>query len=214
MNLDLYIVTDEALSNGLSHTEIARQALLGGADAIQLRDKTRPARELYGAASEIRALPEQAKALFIVNDRIDIALAAGADGVHLGQDDLPLPAARRIAPEGFLIGISAGSVGEALRAERDGADYIALSPVFTTGSKPDAGPGSGLAVLRNIRSAVSLPIVGIGGIHRGNVREVVLAGADGIAVISAVVSQPDIAAAAREMKSLIHQAKRDRDSPE
>jgi thiamine-phosphate pyrophosphorylase len=210
MDVDLYVVTDERLSHGLSHGDIARQAVLGGADVIQLREKARPGREIFTAAREIRAITRENGALFIVNDRLDIALASAADGIHLGQDDLPLTSARRLAPEGFIIGVSVGSVDEALRAEADGADYVALSPVFPTSSKPDAGPGSGLEVLRRIRSAVPIPIVAIGGIGPQNVRDVVHAGADGVAVISAVVGQEDIISAAMEMKSLITAAKREK----
>ena len=211
MKLDLYVVTDEELSNGKSHVEIARQAVLGGADAIQLREKKKPAQEILADAREIRKITASAGRLFFVNDRLDIALASGADGVHLGQDDLPLKEARKISPPGFLIGISVGSVEEALLAEKDGADYVALSPVFSTQSKTDAGPGSGLSVLKEIRSRVSVPVVAIGGIGTRNVQDVVHAGADGIAVISAVVSAPDIPAAAKDMKFRITAAKSSRE---
>lgn len=207
MILDLYVVTDEGLSNGKSHVEIAREAVLGGADVIQIREKKKPAREILSDAREIRKITASAGRLFFVNDRLDIALASGADGVHLGQDDLSLKEARKISPPGFLIGISVGSVEEAIRAENDGADYVALSPVFSTQSKADAGPGSGLSVLKEIRSRVSVPVVAIGGIGTQNVQDVIHAGADGIAVISVVVSAPDISAAAMDMKARIAAAK-------
>jgi thiamine-phosphate pyrophosphorylase len=187
--------------------EIARHAIAGGADAIQLRDKGMSGRELYAAACEIRVVARASGALFIVNDRIDVAIAAGADGVHLGQDDLPLAHARRIAPPGFIVGISVGCVGEAVRAAEGGADYIALSPTFSTGSKGDAGPGRGLAELAAVRAAVAIPLIAIGGIGRSNVSDVIAAGADGVAVISAVVGCVDITGAARDMKSLIAAAK-------
>jgi len=206
---DLYIVTDEAVGLGRSHTELARMALEGGADVIQLRDKTMPSRRLYQVASEIRALTLEAGALFIVNDRVDIALASMADGVHLGQQDLAVGEARRITPPDFIIGCSVGNPDEAELAEAAGADYIALSPIFPTTSKDDAGNGHGIATLRSIRSASSLPLVAIGGISRGNVAPVIAAGADGVAVISAVLGFEDVRSAAAELREAIRMAKRE-----
>ena len=144
---------------------------------------------------------------FIVNDRLDLALASGADGVHLGQEDLPVPFARRISPRGFIIGTSVRSVPEALIAESEGADYLALSPVFDTGTKSDAGPGKGVEKLKEIKAAVSIPVIAIGGIGKHNVRQVMEAGADGVAVISAIVGQKDIVKATAEMRSLVYQRK-------
>lgn len=210
MNLDLYVVTDEALSHGLSHAEVARRAVAGGATAVQLRDKSLSPRDMAQAGREIRSITQEAGALFIVNDRLDVALACGADGVHLGQDDIPCGTARQLVPPGFIIGVSAGTVEEAVDAERAGADYVAASPVFSTGSKADAGPGQGLSLVSAMRAAVRIPVIGIGGIGPGNAAAVIAAGADGIAVISAVVSQPDIAAAARDLRAIVARAKRDR----
>ena len=207
MAYDLYVITDEEIGRGLPHAEIARRAAAGGADVIQLRDKRLSCRDLLGAAVAVRTVTRDAGALFIVNDRLDVALAAGADGVHLGAGDLPIGDARRIAPPGFIIGASVGSVDAAIRARAAGADYVALSPTFATGSKDDAGPGHGLAALSAIRAAVSLPLVAIGGINAGNVGDVIRAGADGAAVISAVVGQEDITAAARDLKARIAAAK-------
>jgi thiamine-phosphate pyrophosphorylase len=206
LDLSLYVVTDRCLSRGLDHQEVARRAVEGGADVVQLRDKNLTAAELYDLATNMRAVVHGAGRLLIINDRLDIALAAGADGVHLGQDDLPVAAARRLAP-GLVIGASVSSVPEAVRAERDGADYVAVSPLFDTRSKDDAGPGRGLDALRSIRRAVTVPVIGIGGIGPAQVAEVIAAGADGIAVISAVVSQDDIASAARELRSLVVRAR-------
>jgi thiamine-phosphate pyrophosphorylase len=207
MAYDLYVITDRQIARGLSHAEIARRAVSGGADAIQLRDKTLSSRALVQAASEIRSITRETGTCFIVNDRIDIALATGADGVHLGQEDLPVMSARRIAPPGFIIGVSIGTVAEAVSAVSAGADYIALSPTFDTGSKADAGPGYGLRTLRKICEMVSVPVIAIGGINPGNVAGVVAAGAAGIAVISAVVSAEDIAGAARYLKESIRDTK-------
>ena len=208
MALDLYVITDEQIGRGRSHAEIARLACAGGADAIQLRDKHRSPGELIRIGQEIRAITREAGALFIINDSLEVALACGADGVHLGQDDLAAGMARLRAPCPFIIGISAGSVAEAIAAEEAGADYVALSPVFATASKDNAGPGQGLAVLREMKAAVSIPVIAIGGITRENLGVVIAAGADGVAVISAVVAQPDITAAARDLKERIAAAKR------
>ena len=207
MNLELYVITDEEISGGLSHAEIARRALAGGADVIQLRDKACGPGDLLRIGRVIREITRQTGALFIVNDRLDIALACNADGVHLGQDDLRAGVARQIAPHGFIIGVSVGTLEEAIQAERDGADYLAISPVFPTASKYNAGPGHGLRVLQDIRRNVSIPIIAIGGINTGNVDDVIAAGADGVAVISAVVGSPDITAAARQLKELVRKSK-------
>lgn len=207
MAYDLYVITDEGVGHGFSHAEIAQRAIAGGADVIQLRDKWLSGQELLAAATAVREITRDAGALFIVNDRLDVALAAGADGVHLGENDLPIDHARKITPPGFIIGASVGSVATAVSAEAAGADYVVLSPTFSTASKADAGPGHGLAILSAIRSAISRPLLAIGGINPGNVGDVIAAGADGVAVISAVVGQPDITAAAREMRGLIAAAK-------
>jgi thiamine-phosphate pyrophosphorylase len=203
MRYDLYVITDEVIAGGLSHAEIAQRAIAGGADVIQLRDKVCGCRELIRVGRTLREITKKSGTLLIVNDRLDVALTCGADGVHLGQDDISAVVARQLAPHGFIIGISVGTVEEAVRAEHDGADYIALSPVFSTASKFNAGPGHGLEVLRQIRRNVSLPVIAIGGINRDNVRDVILAGADGVAVISDVVGSPDITIAARELKKII-----------
>lgn len=207
MKYGLYVITDESLSNGLTHTEIARMAIAGGADVIQLRDKHLSGRDLMRYAVDIRSITRDAGVLFIVNDRLDIALACDADGVHLGQEDMPLKYARRIAPPGFIIGISASNAEEAIAAEREGADYIGFGPVYSTRSKSDARPACGLDSLRNAKSSVSIPIVAIGGIGMSNIRDVLRAGADGIAVISAVVSQDDVVAAAQDLKAIINESR-------
>jgi len=203
MKFYLYVITDEAIAGGLSHAEIARRAIAGGADVIQLRDKTCGCRELCQVGRDICTMTKKTNTLFIVNDRLDVALACDADGVHLGQDDIRPGVARQIAPPGFIIGVSVGTVEQAVKAEHEGADYIAVSPVFSTASKYDAGPGRGLDRLKEIRRNVSVPVIAIGGINRDNVPDVIDAGADGVAVISAVVGSPDITKAARELKLLI-----------
>jgi len=207
MKYDLYVITDEAIAGSMSHAEIAQRAIAGGADVIQLRDKVCGCRELIRIGRILREITKKSGTLFIINDRLDVALTCGADGVHLGQDDICAVVARQLAPPGFIIGISVGTVEEAVRAEHDGADYIALSPVFSTASKYNAGPGHGLDVLRQIRRNVSLPVIAIGGINRDNVREVIAAGAEGIAVLSGVVGSPDITIAAQELKNSIAECK-------
>jgi thiamine-phosphate pyrophosphorylase len=157
----------------------------------------------------IRAITRQTGTLFIVNDRLDVAIACEADGVHLGQGDVSVDVARQLAPSGFVIGVSVGNAEEALAAEKAGADYVSLSPIFSTASKGDAGPGHGCKVLREIKSQVSIPVIAIGGITCDNIEEIIAAGADGVAVISAVVGRPDITVAARELKNLILMSKRE-----
>lgn len=208
MGYDLYVITDEQIGRGRSHTALAELALRGGADIIQLRDKRMDAASLFRTATEILALTRDAGACFIINDRLDIALAAGADGVHLGQQDMPVAKARRIVPRNFIIGASVGSVEEAIQAEISGADYLALSPVFSTTSKDDAGDGHGLMTLSAIRAVTQLPLVAIGGITRENIGSVIGSGADGAAVISAVVGEDDVTAAAAELKQMITAAKK------
>jgi thiamine-phosphate pyrophosphorylase len=207
MRLDLYVVTDAGLSCGLGHVEVARRALRGGANVIQLRDKEMSGGDLYRAAVEIRELTSSSGALFIVNDRLDIAMASEADGVHLGQRDLPIAAVRMLVPPWFIVGASATTLEEGLRAARDGAHYVGLGPIFPTGTKADAAPPCGLGALRKLRSQVSTPIVAIGGINDDNVREVIEAGADGVAVVSAVVGQQDISSAVRALCAKIAAAK-------
>ncbi len=207
MKFDLYVITDEAIAGGLTHAEIARQAIAGGADVIQLRDKECGCRELFRIGLILRTITTKTRTLFIVNDRLDVALACKADGVHLGQDDICVGVARQIAPPGFIIGVSVGTVDEAIRAEQEGADYIALSPVFSTDSKKDAGQGRGLDVLREIRRSVSVPVIAIGGINLDNVHEVITAGADGVAVISAVVGSGNITEAAGKLRNRIYKSR-------
>ncbi len=210
MDCDLYVITDTVVGRGRPHEEIARLSIEGGADIVQLRDKTCSTDVLVRTGRKIAKITKESGTLFIVNDRPDIAIACGADGVHLGQDDMPVTAARKVAPEGLIIGVSVSTAAKAKKAAAGGADYLAASPVFPTGSKPDAYGFCGLTGIRKIRAATDLPLIAIGGIGLRNTREVILAGADGIAVISAVVGRPDIAGAARELKEVVTRAKRER----
>lgn len=209
MSYELYVVTDRTVGRGRSHGAQAAAALEGGADVIQLRDKVMSGRELLITAREICTLTEETGALSIINDRLDVALAAGAGGVHLGQSDLPVRVAKALSPPGFITGVSVTTLEEALQAEKDGADYVALSPIFATQTKENAGPGHGLAILRTIRDTLTIPVLAIGGIGLHNVRDVFDAGADGVAVVSAVVGKDDIAAATAELKAHIKELRRD-----
>lgn len=203
----LYVITDEKVSGGRSHAEIARAVAHAGADVIQLRDKGLSGEELAETARQLRAITHEAGVLLLVNDSLEAALESGADGVHLGQTDLPLREARSMAPPGFIIGVSVGNAEEALEAEEEGADYVGLGPIYPTGSKDDAGPACGLKALREVKAAVGIPVVAIGGITKANAAETLRNGADGLAVISAVLAQPDMAGAARELAEAIAQAR-------
>jgi len=206
MDWTLYVITDRRW--GRSHLEVARAAIEGGATAIQLRDKEATTRELIEAGLALRDLTREREVAFIINDRVDVALAVDADGVHVGQDDMPATLARKLVGPDKIVGVSASTIEEALQAEADGADYISASPVFATPTKPDAAPPTGLEGLRAIVEAVRIPVVAIGGINEGNVEEVIRAGAAGVAVISAVVGAPDIAAAARRLRQRIEKTRK------
>lgn len=197
--LGLYIVTDEEIAKK-SHAEIVSEAIKGGADTIQLRDKKNLGGKFYSEARKIRSLIPKDKILFIVNDRVDIALAAKADGVHLGKDDLPIGEARKILGEDKIIGISCDSVEEAIKAERAGADYVALAPIFPTTTKKDVPAPLGIKVIRETKKLISIPLVAIGGINEKNIKSVLEAGADSIAMISDVLTYDDIGARVKYLK--------------
>ncbi|MDR3130394.1 MAG: thiamine phosphate synthase [Treponema sp.] len=205
--LGLYLCTDRLLSFGRPIGESVAAAVSGGVTMVQLREKDASSREFYEIALEIRALTRRLGIPLLVNDRLDIALAAGADGLHIGQSDLPLKKARRLAGRGLLIGVSVSRVEEALAAERDGADYLGAGAVYPTGSKANAGEAIGVKGLSDICAAVRIPVAAIGGINAGNAGAAIDAGASGIAVISAILSQPDIEAAARRLREVLDKAR-------
>lgn len=194
----LYVILDTGHLRGRSAVEVARQIAHGGATAIQLRQKGSGGAALLKLARELKEVCAQEGLLFIINDYTDIAIAAACDGVHLGQEDLPVAEARRMLPLGAIAGCSASNVAEAQQAWQDGADYIGVSAVFATPSKTDATV-AGLETLRRIKEAVPLPAVAAGGIDESNIRQVRQAGADGIAVISAVMDAPDVESATRSL---------------
>lgn len=194
----LYVIVDTGALEGRDALDVAAGAIRGGASVIQLRDKMLPRRELIDLARKIKGICAESGALFVVNDCLDVALAAEADGLHVGQEDMPVAEARRLLPFDRLIGRSTHGLEEALRAEADGADYIAVGSIYPTPSKEKCEV-IGLESLRQIRARVSLPVVAIGGITCQNLDEVMRAGADGVAVISAVLHAANVERAAREM---------------
>lgn len=203
----LYVIIDTQTIGALNAKEAARKAIAGGAKVIQLRDKQRSQAEILDTAKKLADLCRKSNVLFIVNDYIDIALASNADGVHVGQDDLPLSVIRGQIPVNMIIGLSTSTPAEARKAEKEGADYVAVSAVFPSPTKPEAKV-LGLERLHQIKKAVSIPVVAIGGINRQNIGEVISAGADTAAVISAVLNEKDIRSAARCLvKEIEKQAK-------
>ncbi len=195
----LYVIIDtKALIKGRSHIDVASQAIQGGAKTIQLRDKLQSKRELLLIAQQLKNLCAGHDVLFIVNDYLDLALATDADGLHLGQNDLPTAVARKLLPIDKILGCSTTTVNQAINAESEGADYIAVGSIYPTTSK-EAVEIVGLDRLRQIRQAVTLPLIAIGGIAKDNVAEVMAAGADSVAVISAIVQAKDVEEAAREI---------------
>jgi len=199
----LHVLTDTCLQTHFSHLELAELAIAGGADTIQFRQKEGATRQMIRVAEQLQALCKRAGVTFIINDRVDVAIASHADGVHLGQDDFPVPLARKLLGEGAIIGGSAGSMEEARKCLLEGADYIGFGPVYPTTSKEDAGPAAGLGLLKQIVEAIPLPIIAIGGITADNTSPVIQTGVHGIAVISAVCCQSDPAEAAKCLRHLL-----------
>ena len=182
----LYLITDTKIA-GLSHVQIAQRAMDAGIRTIQLREKDLSKKIIFKEALRIRELTNRIKATFIINDYIDVALAVNADGIHLGQDDMPLKEARGIMGKGKIIGISTHSLNQAIKAQEGGADYIGFGPMYCTTTK-DAGRPKGVRALRTVRKNIHIPIVAIGGITWENVNKVLDAGADAAAVGSGILS--------------------------
>jgi len=199
----LYLVTDPTLTRGRSVLEVVRAAVTGGTTLVQLREKEATTRQFVTKALELRKLLNDAGVPLIINDRVDVALAARADGVHLGAGDMPYQMARELLGPAAIIGVSVESVDEAVAASTSGPDYIAVSPVFATGTKPDHAPPLGLEGLRETRARVPERIIAIGGVTIGNAADVIAAGADGIAVVTALTLAENPAAAARDLLSEI-----------
>jgi thiamine-phosphate pyrophosphorylase len=206
---NLYLVTEEELSAGRKTIDIVRDAIAGGVEIIQLRDKSLPVIDRYRLGKEIKEITLKYDIDFIVNDRIDLAVALDADGVHLGQEDLPLEVARKILGPEKIIGISVSNMQEAKLAERGGADYLGVGSVYLTESKKveEDHRSIGAEGVAAIKRECSLPIVAIGGLKRGNCATIIKAGAAAIAVITALTQAPDVTREAREFVKTIQRAK-------
>jgi len=206
IDYSLYLVTDRSLSRERSTLEIVKSGVAGGVTCVQLREKNCSTRKFIKEALSVKEFLKTSNIPLIINDRVDVAQAVQADGVHLGQTDMPFAMAKVILKDSMIIGISVESLEDAIRAEKDGADYIGISPIFSTPTKSDTAPPLGLEGLKEISKAVSLPKVAIGGLNRKNAGEVILNGADGIAVVSAIVSADDPRKAAEELSYIIKKA--------
>jgi thiamine-phosphate pyrophosphorylase len=206
-NWGLYLVTDNRVYPGRSHIDEVKAVIAGGARVVQFREKQMNDRDLLATGTVLRKLTTDSNVDFIVNNRVDIALALDADGVHVGQEDMPVINARRLMGPHKILGVSASTVEEAIKAESESADYIGASPVFATSTKPDAPHPTGLEGLRAMAEAINIPIVAIGGINLENVEQVISAGADSAAVISAVVCAPDMVKATEKLVATINAAK-------
>ncbi|PSP53766.1 thiamine phosphate synthase [Halobacteriales archaeon QH_3_68_24] len=207
------LVTQESLSAGRSTRAVVEAAIAGGVDVVQLREKDRSARERYHLGRKLRELTREAGVTFVVNDRADIAQAVEADGVHLGDDDLPVPAARELLGEDAVVGRSVSFVDDAVAAERAGADYLGVGAVYATGSKDDIDDDEhriGPERVGDIAAAVDIPVVGIGGITADNAGPVAAAGADGVAVITAITRADAPETATRELAAVVERAREDR----
>jgi thiamine-phosphate pyrophosphorylase len=196
----LHVLTDETVQNRFTHLELAERAIDGGADTIQFRDKKKATRDLLDTAAALVRLCRARGVPLIVNDRVDVALAVGAHGVHLGQRDIPVAVARRLLGPDKIVGGTAASLPEAIAAQNEGADYVGFGHIYPTGSKVKAGSPKGPDAVREVSAILAVPVVAIGGIDPGNYLPVLEAGAWGIAVIASVCASPDPALAAREFK--------------
>ena len=205
--LRLYLVTDQALMRGRPLADVVAAAVQGGVSCVQLREKQLGTREFLAQALILKALLAPQGIPLVINDRIDIALACGADGVHLGQNDLPADEARKLLPPGVFIGWSVESMEDVQQSAALPVDYLGVSPIFSTPTKTDTKDPWGLEGLAVVRAATALPLVAIGGIHASNARAVLRAGADGLAVVSALCAADDPWAAASTLKSLCDQEK-------
>jgi len=203
-DLTLYLITDRKLiPHSSSLTDAVEDALKAGVKAVQLREKDLPVRELLALAYRMREVTTRYSAMLFINDRVDIALCTEADGVHLGRSGIPVHAARKLAGRRLLIGASTHHLEEALAAEREGADFITFGPLYDTPSKRKYGEPVGLGALHTVSEQISLPVLGIGGITTGRVKEVLNAGARGVALISGILGEADIEGAAKKYLRIV-----------
>lgn len=203
-DLTLYLVTDRGMLTGHSVTEMVEAAIRGGVTMVQLREKEADSRTFYELAVELRNILHPLNVPLIINDRLDVALAADADGVHLGQSDLPVLAARKLMGPNKIIGLSVESMEEVYEAEHLPVNYLGISPIYSTETKTDTKLEWGLDGIRNIRKTSSHPLVAIGGINASNTADIIQAGSDGIAVVSAICASYNPEKSAAELKNIIH----------
>lgn len=199
----LYVITDTQVIGARSLVDVVESALRGGATVLQYREKKKSTRIMVEEATALAALCRRYRVPFFINDRIDVALAVDADGVHLGQDDMPVPVARRLLGPRRLIGVTVHNPQEIHKAQQDQADYISLAPVFATPTKPDHQTPMGLDGLKRLMACVRCPAVAIGGIKAENIGQVMQAGVNGVCVVSAVLGQNDPEQAARTLRTLM-----------
>lgn len=207
IDYSLYLVTDRILAGGRPLEEIVRQSVEAGVTVVQLREKNLRTRDFLGQAIVLRRVTSELDVPLIINDRIDVALACDADGVHLGQDDMDCATARRLVGRKMIIGVSVNTDEEAVEADKAGADYLGAGPVFATPTKTDTSPPTGLSGIARIRAMVGIPVVAIGGISSANAGEIIRCGADGVAVVSAIIASPNPAGSAREIMAEIAKAR-------
>jgi len=207
MDLGLYVITKSVPELGRDHYDVAAAAIEGGASAIQLRIKKRAMGEALKIANAIHALTREAGIPLIINDHVGIAMASKAEGLHIGPDDITIPAARRMLGSEILIGSSSGKPAEAIKAEREGASYVGVGPVYVTDTKPGK-PEIGVARLTKVKAVVGIPVIAIGGINADNAAACIEAGADGIAVITAVCMAEDMYAATSGLRQALDKARK------
>lgn len=207
LDLSLYLVTDRKLAGHRNLLQVVQKAIKGGVTVVQLREKDLSAREFYELGIRTKELLPPDVPL-LIDDRLDLALAIGTDGLHLGQRDLPVEIARKLLGPPAIIGLSVENLSQLQAAKQLPVDYLAISPVFSTPTKTDTGPAWGLDGLRTARELTCLPLVAIGGIDENNAASVIQAGADGVAVVSAICAAPDPEEAARRLKNIILEARK------
>lgn len=198
----MYLITDRRFLRGRSLVDEVLKAVKGGVTMVQLREKKAGSREFYQLALALKTAIQESGVPLIINDRLDIAMAVDADGLHIGQEDLPLPEVVRLWGKDKIIGLSVSSLEEAREGQREGAGYLGLGPVYATATKTDTVSPTGLNLLREVKNEVSIPVLAIGGIDASNLEAVRESGADGVAVVSCLMDAPDIEKAAREMVKL------------
>ncbi|GEA29509.1 thiamine phosphate synthase [Clostridium diolis] len=200
IDYSIYLVTDRELMSTETLEEAVEKAIIGGCTLIQLREKDCSSLDFYNTAVRVKEITDKHNIPLIINDRVDIALAVDAAGVHVGQSDIPAAIVRKVIGNDKILGVSTGSVNEALEAEKNGADYLGVGAMYSTGTKKDADSTS-MDELRKIRENVSIPIVVIGGINKDRVKDFKGIGIDGLAIVSAIIAKEDITTAAKELKN-------------